>query len=89
MLNRFITTTELVVKGHGFLTDLDISGSVNDQHTIVYDGTSDKGDIIAELYAGDSLNAHFNPRTFPRFNVGLYVVVAGTTPKVNIGFRTD
>ena len=89
MVNRHIEATTQIVKGHGFLTDAFISSSSNDGHVIIYDGTNTNGEVLVNIYVGTNYSADFSPRTWPKYNVGLYAVVSGTNPKVNIGYRTD
>ncbi len=89
MINEVFTETQIVTKGHGCLTDLALTSSVAGAKAILYDGVDTSGKIVAQLYDGDNLFAQFTPKTWPKYNSGLYLVLSGTNVSVNIGYRPN
>lgn len=89
MNNSLYTGSQIVCKGHGFLTD--IFASLNDatQYIEVYDGVNDSGKLLFKSYIGADYKINYSPRTFPRFITGLYLKTSGATITVNIGYRND
>lgn len=82
-ISHTVTATGLAFTGAGVLRGVGLCAGADAATVTVHDGTDNTGAVIAKLGAGIGLSAA--PFSVPvNFKTGIYLVVTGTTPRVNV-----
>lgn len=87
MRNMLIDSSQVIIRGKGFVTDILLSASASGAYVKLYDGANATGKLIVQMYVGDNLSISVSPRTFIQFDTGLYCTISGTNATANIGYR--
>ncbi len=89
MNNVFISSSQLIMKGRGFITDIIASATTFDGVLKLYDGCSTVGKLICTINVGNGFTITHQFKTFILFETGLYAELSGTNPTASIGYHVD
>ena len=81
-----LTATGAVRSGPGALVAVNICGGADAATVTLYDNTAGSGTIVAKLGVGIGLSDSFCPSQPIAVGKGIYAVITGTTPQVNVAY---